>query len=136
MFSKVVIFAVAVILAAPICAATGGGSSGGGSSAGAGAGAGGHGGGGGGGGGSGGHGGGAGGAGRGSGLTGLAAAATTRGGEFGHAMSDRAGISRVAAMHATHLVGDKHSEVEPKSSKSPTADHHRYASRREPNYYG
>jgi hypothetical protein len=38
MFSKVVIFAIAVILAAPICAAPGGSSSGGGSSAGAGAG--------------------------------------------------------------------------------------------------
>jgi hypothetical protein len=130
MFSKVVIFAVAVILAAPICAATGGGASGGGSSAGAGAG--GHGGGGGGGGG-GGHGGGAyGGVGRGGGLTGRAAAATARSGVYGHAPSDRAGISRADAMHATHLAGDKHSEVERTSSKSP--DHHPYRHRREPNY--
>ena len=130
MFSKVVILAVAVILAAPICAATGGGSSGGGSSAGAGAG--GHGGGGGGGGG---HGGGAnGGVGRSGGLSGRAAAATARSGVFGHALSDRAGISRADAMHATHLAGDKHSEVERTSSKSPSMDHHRYPHRREPNY--
>jgi len=129
MFSKVVIFAVAVILAAPICAATGGGSSGGGSSAGAGAG--GHGGGGGGGGG--GHGGGAnGGGGRSGGLSGRAAAATARSGAYGHALSGRAGISRADAMHATHLAGDKHSEVERTSSKSP--HHHPYAYRREPNY--
>jgi hypothetical protein len=127
MFSKVVIFAVAVILAAPICAATGGGGSGGGSSAGAGAG--GHGGGGGGGGG---HGGGAnGGGGRGGGLTGRAAAATARGGLYGHALSDRAGISRADGMHATHLAGDKHPEVERTSSKSPM-DHHSHLSRREP----
>ena len=132
MLSKVVIFAVAVILAAPICAATGGGGSGGGSSAGAGAG--GHGGGGGGGGG-GGHGGGAnGGGGRGGGLTGRAAAATARGGLYGHALSDRAGISRAEAMHATHLAGDKHSEVERTSSKSPGMGHRPHPYRREPNY--
>jgi hypothetical protein len=125
MFSKVVIFAVAVILAAPICAATGGSSSGGGSSAGAGAG--GHGGGGGGGG----HGGGAnGGGGRSGGLSGRAAAATARSGVYGHALSDRAGIARAGAMHATHLAGDKHSEVERTNSKSPN----RYPYRREPNY--
>jgi hypothetical protein len=132
MLSKVAIFAVAVILAAPICAATGGSSSGGGSSAGAGAG--GHSGGGGGGGG-GGHGGGAnGGVGRSGGLTGRAAAATARSGVYGHDLSDRAGISRANAMHATHLAGDKHSEVERTSSKSPNMDHHRYPHRREPNY--
>jgi hypothetical protein len=132
MFSKVVILAVAVILAAPICAATGGSSSGGGSSAGAGGG--GHGGGGGGGGG-GGHGGGAnGGVGRSSGLSGLAAATTARSGVYGHDLSDRAGISRADAMHATHLAGDKHSEVERASSKSPSMDHHRHPYRREPNY--
>ena len=130
MFSKVVIFAAAVILAAPICAATGGSSSGGGGSAGAGAG--GHSGGGGGGGG---HGGGAnGGVGRSSGLTGRAAAATARSGVYGHALSDRAGISRADAMHATHLAGDKHSEVERTSSKSPIMDHHPYPYRREPNH--
>jgi hypothetical protein len=130
MFSKVVIFTVAVILAAPICAATGGSSSGGGSSAGGGAG--GHSGGGGGGGG--GHGGGAnGGAGRSSGLTGRAAAATARSGVYGHALSDRAGISRADAMHATHLAGDKHSEVERTSSNSPM-DHHPHPYRREPHY--
>ena len=131
MFSKVVIFTVAVILAAPICAATGGSSSGGGSSAGAGAG--GHGGGGGGGGG--GHGGGAnGGGGRSGGLSGRAAAATARSGVYGHDLSDRAGISRADAMHATHPAGDKHSEVERTSSKSPGMDHHRHPYRREPNY--
>jgi hypothetical protein len=132
MFSKVVIFAVAVILAAPICAATGGSSSGGGSSAGAGAG--GHSGGGGGGGG-GGHGGGAnGGGGRSSGLSGRAAAATARSGVYGHALSDRADISRADAMHATHLAGDKHSEVEHTSSKSPLMNQHRNPYRREPRY--
>jgi hypothetical protein len=127
MFSKVVIFAVAVILAAPICAATGGGGSGGGGSAGGGSG--GHGGGGGGGGG---HGGGGGG-GRGSGLAGRAAAATARSGVYGNALPDRAGISRADAMHATHLAGDKHSEVERTSSKSPMDQHH-HPYRREPNY--
>jgi hypothetical protein len=136
MFSKVVIFAVAVILAAPICAATGGGGSGGGGSAGGGAG--GHGGGGGGGGaggGGGGHGGGAnGGGGHGSGLAGRAAAATARSGVNGHALSDRAGISRAEAMHATHLAGDKHSEVERTSSKSPGMGHRPHPYRREPNY--
>ena len=120
MFSKVVIFAVAVILAAPICAATGGGGSGGGGSAGGGAG--GHGGGGGGG----------GGVGRGSGLAGHAAAATARSGMYGRALSDRAGISRANAMHATHLTADKHSEVERTSPKSPMDHHPPY--RREPGY--
>ena len=133
MFSKVVIFAVVVILAAPIFAATGGSSYGGGSSAGAGAG--GHSGGGGGGGGGGGHGGGAnGGVGRSGGLTGRAAAATARSGAYGHDLSDRAGISRADAMHATHLAGDKHSEVERTSSKSPIMDHRHNPYRREPNY--
>jgi hypothetical protein len=131
MFSKVVIFAVAVILAAPIGAAAGAGGSGGGGSAGGGAG--GHGGGGGGGGGDGHGGGGGGGVGRGSGLAGRAAAATARSGVYGHAMSDRAGISRADAMHATHLAGDKHSEVERTSSKS-LMDHHPHPYRREPNY--
>ena len=127
MFSKVVIFAVAVILAAPICAATGGSSSGGGSSAGAGGG--GHGGGGGG------HGGGAnGGIGRSGGLSGRAAAATARSGVYGRDLSGHAGISRADAMHATHLAGDKHSEVERTSSKSPIMGHHPYPYRREPNY--
>jgi hypothetical protein len=130
MFSKVVIFAVAVILAAPICVAAGGGSSGGGGSAGGGAG--GHGGGGGGGGG-GGHGGGGNGGGHSGGLSGRAAAATARSGVYGHALSDRAGISRADAMHATHLAGDKHSEVERTSSKSPGMNH-RYPYRREPKY--
>jgi hypothetical protein len=138
MFSKVVIFAVAVILAAPICAAAGGGGSGGGGSAGGGAG--GHGGGGGGGGhggggGGGGHGGGAyGGGGHGGGLSGRAAAATARSGVYGHDLSARAGISRADAMHATHTAGDKHSEAERTSSKSPGMDHHRHPHRREPNY--
>lgn len=139
MFSKVVIFAVAVILAAPICAATGGGGSGGGSSAGAGAGGHGGGGGGSGGGGGGGHGGGVGGgAGRGGGLAGRAAAATAlSGGVYGHALSARAGISRADAMHATHLAGGKHAEVERTSSKSPGMGHHHHPYRREPNYgYG
>jgi hypothetical protein len=131
MFSKIVIFAVAVILAAPICAAAGSGSSGGGSSAGGGGG-GGHSSGGGGGAG---HGGGAGGGvGRSGGLGGRAAAATARSAVFGHDLSDRAGVSRADAMHATHLAGDKHSEVERTSSKSPSMDHHRYPDRREPNY--
>jgi hypothetical protein len=130
MFCKVAILAVAVILAAPVCAATGGSSSGGGSSAGAGAG--GHSGGGGGGSG---HGGGAnGGVGRSSGLSGRAAAATARSGVYGHDLSDRAGISRADATHATHLAGDKHSEVERTSSKSSSMDHHRHPYRREPNY--
>jgi hypothetical protein len=115
MFSKVVIFAVAVILAAPICAAGGGGSAGGGS-------------------GGGGHGGGGGGGGHGGGLTGRAAAATARSGVDGHALSARAGISHADAMHATHLAGDKHSEVEHTSSKSPSMDHHRHPDRREPHY--
>jgi hypothetical protein len=131
MFSRVVIFAVAVMLAAPICAATGGSSSGGRSSAGGGAG--GHGSGGGGGGG-GGHGGGAnGGVGRSGGLTGRAAAATAPSGMYGHALSGRAVISRADAMHATHLAGDKHTEVERTSSKSPM-DHHHHPYRREPTY--
>jgi hypothetical protein len=66
-------------------------------------------------------------------LTGRAAAATARSGVYGHVLSDRAGISRADAMHATHLAGDKHSEVEHTSSKSPSTDqHHPY--RREPNY--
>lgn len=130
MFSKVVIFAVAVILAAPICAAAGGGSSGGGGSAGAG----GHGGGGGGGGG-GGHGGGAyGGGGRSGGLSGRAAAATARSGVYGHDLSGHAAISRADAMHATHVAGDKHSEVGRTTSQSPIMDDHRYPYRREPGY--
>jgi hypothetical protein len=133
MFSKVVIFAIAVILAAPICAATGGSSLGGGSSAGAGAG--GHSSGGGGGGSAGHAGGGAnGGVGRSGGLTGRAAAATARSAVYGHDLSDRAGVSRANAMHATHRPGDKHSEVERTSSKSPSMHHHRYPYRREPNY--
>jgi hypothetical protein len=126
MFSKVVIFAVAVILAAPIFATTGGSSSGGGSSAGAGAG--GHSGGGGSGGGQG------GGAHGGGGLGGRAAAATARTDVYAHDLSDRASISRADAMHATHLAGDKHSEVERTSSKSPIKDHPRDPNRREPNY--
>ena len=129
MFSKVVIFAAMVILAAPICAATGGGGSGGGGSAGAGAG--GHGGGGGGGG----HGGGAnGGGGRSGGLSGRAAAATARSGVYGYDLSGHAAISRADAMHATHVAGDKHSEVGRTTSKSPIKDDHRYPYRREPGY--
>lgn len=124
MLSKVVIFAVAVILAAPICTAAGGGGGGGGGHGGGGGG--GHGGGGGGGG----HGGGAYGGGRGGGLTGRAAAATARSGVYGHALSDRAGISRADAMHATLPAGAKHSEVERTNSKSPN----HYPHRREPNY--
>ena len=131
MFSKVVTFAVAVILAGPICAATGGGGSGGGGSAGAGGHGGGGGGGVGGGGGGGGHGGGAHGGG---GLSGRAAAATARSGVYGHELSGRAGISHADAMHATHLAGDKHSEVERSNSKSPGMDHHSHPNRREPNY--
>ena len=131
MFNKVVIFAAAVILAAPIGAVAGGGGSGGGGSAGGGAG--GHGGGGGGGGGHGGGGGGGGGVGRGSGLAGHAAAATARSAVYGRALSDRAGISRAEAMHATHLAGDKHSEAERTSPKSPM-DHHHHPYRREPHY--
>jgi hypothetical protein len=133
MLSKVVIFAVAVILAAPIYAATGGG--GGGSSAGAGGG--GHGGGvgGHGGGGGGGHGGGAyGGAGHSGGLSGRAAAATARGGVYGHDLSDRAGTSRTDAMHAAHLAGDKHSEAERTGSKLPSMDRHSHPYLGEPNY--
>jgi hypothetical protein len=121
MLSKFVILAVAVILATPIYAGTGGGSSGGGSSTGVGAGAGGHSSGGGGGGG--GHGGGANGSGgRGGGLSGRAAAVTARSGVNGHNPSAPAGISRPDAMHATHLADRKLSEGE----------HHPY--RREPNY--
>jgi hypothetical protein len=138
MFSKVVIFAVVVILAAPIYAAAGGGGGGGGGGSGGGGG-GGHGGGGGGGGhgggGGGGHGGGAyGGAGHSGGLSGRAAAATARSGVYGHDLSDRAGISRADAMHATHQAGDKHSEVERTSFKSPSMDHHSHPYRREPKY--
>jgi hypothetical protein len=130
MFSKVVIFAVAVILAAPICAAAGGGGGGGGGGHGGGGG-GGHGGGGGGGG----HGGGAyGGGGHSGGLSGRAAAATARSGMDGHDLSARAGISRADAMRATHTAGDKHSEAERTSSKSPGMDHHSHPHRREPNY--
>jgi hypothetical protein len=66
-------------------------------------------------------------------LAGRAAAATARSGVNGHALSDRAGISRAEAMHATHLAGDKRSEVERTSSKSPN-HHHPYPYRREPNY--
>ena len=110
MLSKVVIFAVAVILAAPIYAATGGGGGGG-------------------------HGGGAyGGAGHSGGLSGRAAAATARSGVYGHDLSDRAGISRADAMHATHPAGDKHSEVDRTSSKSPSKDHHSHPYGREPSY--
>jgi hypothetical protein len=67
-------------------------------------------------------------------LTGLAAAATARSGVYGHDLSGRAGISRANAMHATHLAGDKHSEVERASSKSSSMHHHGYRYRREPNY--
>lgn len=130
MLSKVAIFAVAVTLAAPICAATGGSNSGGGSSAGAGAG--GHGGGGSGGAG---HGGApAGGIGRGGGLSGRAAAATARGGDYGHGLSDRAGTSHADAMHATRLAGDRHPQVEHTSFRPPGMDRPRYPYRREPDY--
>jgi hypothetical protein len=133
MLSKFVILAVAVILAAPIYAGTGGGTSGGGSSTGAGAGAGGHSGGGRGGGG--GHGGGAtGGAGRSSGLSGSAAAATARSVAGGHELSSHAGISHTDAMHATHLAGDEHFEGKHTTSKSPGLDHRYHPSRREPFY--
>jgi hypothetical protein len=64
-------------------------------------------------------------------LSGRAAAATARSGVYGHAPSDRPGAD---AVHATHLAGDKHSEVERASSKSPSMDHHRHPYRREPNY--
>lgn len=131
MLGKVAIFAVAVTLAAPICAATGGSGSGGGSSAGAGAG--GHGGGGSAGGA--GHGGGpAGGVGRSGGLSGRAAAATGRSGVYGHDLSDRAGILPTDAMHATRLAGDRHSEVEHTSFRSPGMDRPRHPYRREPDY--
>jgi hypothetical protein len=133
MFRKFAIFAAAVILAAPICAVagSGGGGGGGGGGHGGGGGGGGHGGGGGGGG----HGGGAfGGGGHSGGLSGRAAAATARSGMDGHDLSARAGISRADAMHAAHSAGDKHSEVERTSSKSPGMDHHRHPYRHEPNY--
>jgi len=122
MLSKVVIFAVAVILVAPIYAGTSGSSSTGGSSTGAGAG--GHSGGGGGGGG--GHGGGAtGGAGRNGGLSGRAAAATARSVVDGHELSSHGHISPTDAMHATHLAADKSAEGEHTTSKHPSMDHHR-----------
>lgn len=132
MLSKIVIFAVAVILAAPICAATGGGSAGGGGGGhGGGGGGGGHGGGGGGAG----HGGGAtGGVGRSGGLSGRAAAATARGAVYGHDVSKSAGITHTDAMHATHMAGDKHSEVEQTSFEAPSMDRGRHPYRREPGY--
>jgi hypothetical protein len=67
-------------------------------------------------------------------LSGRAAAATARSGTDGHDLSARAGISRADAMHATHTAGDKHSEVERTSSKSPGMDHHRHPYRHEPGY--
>jgi hypothetical protein len=67
-------------------------------------------------------------------LSGRAAAATARSGEYGHDLSARAGISRADAMHATHAAGDKHSGAEHTSSKSPGMDHHSHPYRREPNY--
>lgn len=126
MLSKYVVFAAAVIFAVPVCAASAGGSSGGGSSAGASAG--GHGGGGSGGGaaGGGGHGGG--------GLGGRAAAATARGGGYGSNRSARAGISHSDAMRATHLAGDKKSEVRATSSKIPDVNGHHHPYLREPHY--
>jgi len=138
MLSKVAIFAVAVILAAPICAATGS-SSGGASSTGAGVGGGGgaagHGGGGGGGGTGAGHGGGANGSvGHGGGLGGRAAAAAARSAVDRHELSSHGGVSPTDAMHATHLAGGKLSEGEHTTSKSPGMDHHHNPYRREPKY--
>jgi len=137
MLSKIAIFAVAVILAAPICVAAGGGGGGGGSSAGGGGGS--HGGGGGGGGHGGGgagagHGGGGGGFGHSGGLSGRAAAATARGAVYGHDASKGATITHAGAMHATHVSGDKHSEIEHTSFKPPGTDHGRRPYRREPGY--
>jgi hypothetical protein len=134
MLSKFAIFAVAVILAAPIYAGTGGGSSGGGSSAGAGGGGGGGHGGGGGGGGAGHSGGATGGGGHSGGLSGSAAAATAHSAVGGHELSSRVGMSHTDAMHATHLADTKHSEGEHTPSKSP--DHRYHPSRREPFYGG
>ncbi len=130
MLSKVVILAVSVILAAPICAATSGSNSTGGNSTGAGA-SGHNGGGGEAGGGGGGHGGGANGSG---GLGGRAAAAAAHSGVDGHELSSRAGISHTDAMHATHLAGGKLSEGERTTSKHPSMDHHHHPYRREPHY--
>ncbi len=48
----------------------------------------------------------------------------------GHALLDRAGTSRADAMHATHLAGDKHSEIERTGSGSSS----RHPHCREPNY--
>ena len=120
MLGKFVILTAAVILAAPIYAGTGGGSSGGGSSTGA-AGSGG----------GGGHGGGAGGGGAGAG----AGAGHSAGANGGVGRSSGLGgrASHTDAMHATHLAGDKHSEVEHTTSKSPGVDHH-HPYRRGPNY--
>jgi hypothetical protein len=160
MLNKFVIFAIAVILAAPIYAGTSGSNSTGGSSTGAGGGGGGagHSGGGGGaghsgGGGGAGHGSGGGGAGHGSGgggaghgggangsvghsggLSGGAAAATARSVAYGHELSSHGGISPTDAMHATHLAGGKLSEGEHTTSKSPGMDHHHNSYRREPKY--
>jgi hypothetical protein len=137
MFSKVAIFALTVILAAPICAVTGASTPPGGNSAGAGSdghssGGGVHAGGGGGGAG---HGSGAtGGAARSSGLSGRAAGATARSTVDGHATASRAGASPTDAMHATHLAGGKLSEGEHTTSKSPGMDHHHNPYRREPRY--
>ena len=128
MLSKYVVFAAAVIFAVRVCAASAGGSSGGASSAGAGAG--GHGGGG-----NGGSGGGSGGGGGHSGgLSGRAAAATARGGVYGPSRSDRAGMSHGDAMRATHLAGDKKSEVKPTSSKTSGMNDHHHHYLREPRY--
>jgi hypothetical protein len=129
-FSKVVIFAAAVILAAPIYAGSSSSSSTGGSSTGAGAG--GHSGGGGGGG----QGGGAtGGAGRSSGLSGRAAAATARSVVDGRELSSHGGLSPTNAMRATHLAAYKPSAGEHTTSKLPSMGHHRcYPYRCEPKY--
>jgi len=129
--SKIVICAVAVILSAPIYAAPGGGSAGGSSGSHGGSGGGGGGSHSGGGGGFAGH--GAGGVGRGGGLSGRAAAATARGSAYGHDVSKNAVTD---AMHATHMAGDKHSEVEHTSLKTPGMDGGAHRYRREPGYSG
>jgi hypothetical protein len=108
MLSKLSAFAVAVILAVPLCAA-GGTSPAGGNSAGASA------------------------AGHSGGANGSVAHS---GGFNGHALASHTGIAHTDAMHATHLATGKHSEVERTSSKSPCMDGHCYQNRREPTHNG
>lgn len=119
MLSKLLVFGVAVILSAPICAAVSGSNPAGGNSAGASAG---------------GHSDRANGGG-GDKRHGAASGSVAHGGGFNeHAAASRADISHADAMHATHLASGKHAEAERTSSKSSCMGGQCYLNRREPTH--